>query len=131
MPHSLQLALLASIALLLSACAGPGNLSSDYQRYQYTAIGTAAGALAGGVLGHQFDGDDGRYYGAAAGALLGGALGNNMDQIRAYNGTAATTVNNKQAYPAQPYPAQPYEAQPSPYNNNTSAQPPSGTAQPY
>lgn len=128
MLKSLQLTLAASTLVLLSACAGQGNLGYDFQRYQYTAIGTAAGALAGGVLGHQFDDDDGRYYGAAAGALIGGALGNNMDQMRAYNSNAApATSYNNPSYPQQDSrypssnsataytPAPPSGSQPTPY----------------
>lgn len=99
MSQSLKLSLVAVVALLLSACAGTGTMGYDFQRYQYTTIGTAVGAVAGGVLGHQMDRDDGRYYGAAAGALLGGAIGNNMDQMRAFNGASASA--NNPPYPQQ------------------------------
>ncbi len=42
-------------------------------------IGAAVGAVAGAVLGHQLDGDSGRWVGAAVGALAGGATGHYMD----------------------------------------------------
>ena len=121
MSQSMKLIFVAGAALLLSACAGQNGLSTyDMQRYQYTAIGTAVGALAGGVIGHQFDDDDGRYYGAAAGALVGGAIGNNMDQLRARD--AAVPYNNPNNYPSQ-------DSRYS-YNNSTYVQPPPA-AQPY
>lgn len=43
-------------------------------------IGAGVGALAGAVLGHQVDGDKGRYIGAVAGALAGGSVGYYMDK---------------------------------------------------
>ena len=122
MSQSLKITLVAVAALLLSACAGQTGLrSADFQRYQYTAIGSAVGALAGGVIGHQFDDDDGRYYGAAAGALLGGAIGNNMDQMRARD--AAAPYRNPNNYPSQ-------DSRYS-YNNGAYVQPPPASAQPY
>ncbi|MDO5091141.1 MAG: OmpA family protein [Cardiobacteriaceae bacterium] len=67
----------ATAALALGGCADPNGFQmSDHQR---AAIGTAVGALAGGVLGHQVDDDKGRYVGAVAGALAGAAIGNYMD----------------------------------------------------
>ncbi len=42
--------------------------------------GAAIGAIAGAVLGHQIDGDKGRFVGAAVGAMTGGAVGNYMDK---------------------------------------------------
>jgi len=121
MSHSLKLATVAGAALLLSACAGTNGLNTyDMQRYQYTAAGTALGALAGGILGHQFDDDDGRYYGAAAGALIGGAIGNNMDQTRARDPEAYN-------YPP-PYP--PQDARYS-YTNPGYAAPPPNSPQRY
>jgi outer membrane protein OmpA-like peptidoglycan-associated protein len=38
------------------------------------------GAVAGAVVGHQLDGNAGRFVGAAVGALAGGAVGNYMDR---------------------------------------------------
>lgn len=59
--------------LALAGCVTP--------QHQYTATGAAIGGIAGAVLGHQIDDDNGRYAGAAAGALLGAAIGNNADAI--------------------------------------------------
>jgi surface antigen len=41
-------------------------------------IGTAAGAIAGGVIGYQFGGGVGQALATAGGALLGSALGNTV-----------------------------------------------------
>ena len=41
--------------------------------------GTAIGAVAGAILGHQVDGDKGRFIGAAVGALAGNAAGKYID----------------------------------------------------
>lgn len=62
--------------LALTACVSP--------EYQHTANGAAIGSVAGAIIGHQLDDEDGRYYGAAAGALVGGAIGNNMDNAHRY-----------------------------------------------
>lgn len=70
------LAFPVAAALVLSGCADPNFQMSNHQR---AAIGTAVGAVAGGVLGHQVDDDKGRYVGAVAGALAGAAIGNYMD----------------------------------------------------
>lgn len=43
-------------------------------------MGAIAGAIGGAVIGHQIQGDHGRYVGAALGALAGGAVGNYMDK---------------------------------------------------
>ncbi len=72
MTNSLRVMLVLLGLLVLSAC-----MNDPYAR---TRTGTAVGAVAGGVLGHQLDGRHGRYYGAAAGAALGGGLGYAMDQ---------------------------------------------------
>lgn len=42
--------------------------------------GALIGAVAGAVVGHQVDGDKGRYAGAVVGALAGAAAGNYMDK---------------------------------------------------
>ena len=55
-----------------------------YDPYYHTKVGAVTGGVAGGVIGHQLDDDNGRYYGAAAGALLGGSVGNQMDQQQRY-----------------------------------------------
>ena len=64
--------LASAIAFSLTGCVASQN--------QNAAIGTALGAVAGGVLGHQVNDDNGRYVGAAVGALAGGLVGNYMDQ---------------------------------------------------
>ena len=60
-------------ALALSACAA----NDPYQR---TKTGAAIGAVTGAILGHQLDGNDGRYVGAAVGAAIGGGVGYTLDQ---------------------------------------------------
>lgn len=78
---------IGSLALIaLSACSVPNH------NYRGTAIGSAVGALAGGVIGHQLHHDNGRYVGGVTGALIGGAIGNNYDQNSVY------------AYPGAYYP---------------------------
>lgn len=62
---------------LLGGCAGYGP---NYDPYFHTKTGAVVGGLAGAVIGHQLDDDDGRYVGAAAGAVTGGAVGNYMDR---------------------------------------------------
>lgn len=59
------------IAALLSGCITDN---------QSAALGGLVGAVAGGVLGHQVNDDNGRYVGAVVGALAGAAIGNYMDQ---------------------------------------------------
>lgn len=64
---------ICALLLTVTACA----VDDPYRR---TKTGAGIGAVAGAVLGHQLDGDSGRYVGAAAGALAGGAIGNYMDR---------------------------------------------------
>ncbi len=61
------------LIVALSGCA-----TDDPNRRAKT--GAAVGAIAGAVLGHQIDGDKGRFVGAAVGAMTGGAVGNYMDK---------------------------------------------------
>lgn len=61
---------------LTSSLTGCANLSTN----QKTAIGAAAGAIIGGVAGHQVNDKNGRYVGAVLGALAGGAIGRYMTQ---------------------------------------------------
>lgn len=68
-----RIAIISAVAIGLSACA-----TDDPNRRAKT--GAAIGALAGAVLGHQVDGDKGRYVGAVVGAIAGGAAGNYMDK---------------------------------------------------
>lgn len=52
------------------------ELRRDYGGRDSTKDGTAIGAIAGGILGHQIDSGGG----TIAGALLGGLLGNQIDR---------------------------------------------------
>ena len=61
------------LLIALSGCA-----TDDPNRRAKT--GAAIGAVTGAVLGHQMDGDKGRFIGAAVGAMAGGAVGNYMDK---------------------------------------------------
>ena len=56
----------------IAGCASDGGVSR-------TGAGAAVGAVAGAVLGHQVNDDNGRFVGAAVGALAGGAVGKYMD----------------------------------------------------
>lgn len=67
----------AMLILILTACTDP----NDPNRQAKTAA--AIGAAAGAVLGHQIDGDSGRYWGAALGALAGAGVGHYMDRQQA------------------------------------------------
>ena len=69
---------LAGITLACSVVAITGCATGDsLSRGQ---AGAAIGAVAGAVLGHQVDGDKGRYAGALVGALAGNAVGRYMDE---------------------------------------------------
>lgn len=76
--------------MLISGCA-----TDDPNRR--TKTGAAIGAVAGGVLGHQFNGKNGRYAGAVVGALTGAAVGNYMDkQQQRMEQSLAAERRNKQ-----------------------------------
>ncbi len=66
----------SGVALLVAA-ALTGCATDDPNRRAKT--GAAIGAVAGAILGHQIDGNSGRYVGAALGALAGGGAGYYMD----------------------------------------------------
>lgn len=66
---------LLAAAMVLSACADDPN--------RRTKIGAVVGAVTGGVIGHQVDGDKGKYVGAAVGALAGAGVGKYMDNQHA------------------------------------------------
>ena len=68
------IAMATATALTVAGCANDPNRN--------TKRGAGIGAVVGGVLGHQVDGDKGRYIGAAVGAIAGGAAGNYMDRQR-------------------------------------------------
>ena len=70
-------------AMMAGAVLAAGCATDDPHRQAKT--GAAIGAVAGAILGHQLDGDAGRWVGAAVGAIAGGAVGNYMDdQERAF-----------------------------------------------
>ena len=73
-----NLGLLAgAAALLIAGCeSGAGMMANN----QSAAMGTSSGAIAGGVIGHQINNDNGRYVGAVTGALAGAAIGNYMNR---------------------------------------------------
>lgn len=81
------------LPLAIGACVTPDR--------QYTATGAAVGSVAGAILGHQVDGDHGRYAGAAAGALIGAAIGNNADAIR--NQRRYSAPESAYDYPSRGY----------------------------
>ncbi len=64
---------LAATSLILVGCA----TDDPHQRAK---TGAAIGAIAGAVIGHQVDGDKGRYGGAVVGAAIGGTTGHYMDK---------------------------------------------------
>jgi len=64
---------LALSSALVAGCANDGQLTRGQ-------TGAAIGAVAGAVLGHQVDGDKGRFLGAAVGAIAGNAVGKYMDE---------------------------------------------------
>ena len=92
----------AACALLLGGCAYP-NGSYDYRGYQVmgeqsvrfgvvdsvrfvritpgeTGVGTAGGAVLGGIAGSNVGGGNGQIAGAVGGAILGGILGSNIER---------------------------------------------------
>lgn len=62
-----------ALAVAVASCA-----ADDPNRRAKT--GTAIGAVAGAVLGHQIDSDKGKVFGAAVGAVTGAVVGNYMDK---------------------------------------------------
>lgn len=68
-----RVCLAAVVAVSMVGCA-----TDDPNKRSKT--GALMGAVAGAVVGHQVDGDKGRYIGAVAGALAGAAVGNYMDK---------------------------------------------------
>lgn len=81
MKHSKWIVLLVS-ASMLTACSepdgSPGRGVTRGGAVNKTDIGTAAGAIGGGVLGYQFGGGAGKAVATVGGALLGGLLGRSV-----------------------------------------------------
>ena len=58
--------------------------------------GTVIGAIAGGVIGHQFgNSSGGRDRGTAAGAIVGGLVGNQVDRDNGYGPSSTTEVERR------------------------------------
>ena len=72
LPRRSTLACLVLSSALVAGCANEGSFTRGQK-------GAAIGAVAGAVLGHQVDGDKGRFLGAAVGAIAGNAVGRYMD----------------------------------------------------
>ena len=70
---SMRILAVVALLVILVACA-----ADDPNRRAKT--GAAIGAVAGAVVGHQFNSSSGRYVGAIVGALGGGAVGHYMDR---------------------------------------------------
>ena len=68
---------LLGLTLLLGACAHPGS--------QNVATGATIGGITGAIIGHQIDGEDGRYVGGALGALAGAAIGDGYNRNTYYS----------------------------------------------
>ena len=64
------LASVLAVSLTLGAC-GPGGLTKQ-------DAGIGVGALAGGVIGNQFGGGDGKVLATALGAVVGGIVGSEI-----------------------------------------------------
>jgi surface antigen len=81
MQHS-KLIALALTASMLTACTEPtgepGRGVMQGGAANKSDIGTAAGAIGGGVLGYQFGGGAGKALATVGGALLGGILGRSV-----------------------------------------------------
>jgi outer membrane lipoprotein SlyB len=90
-------------ALLAGGCAYPGRGASDYRAYETrgeqsvrfgivesvrevhidprdTGVGTAGGAVLGGLAGSNVGGGNGQIAGAIGGAILGGIIGQNVEK---------------------------------------------------
>lgn len=63
---------------LLVAIGSSGCATNDPDRQAKT--GAAIGAISGAVIGHQIDGDTGRFVGAAIGAIAGASVGRYQDE---------------------------------------------------
>ncbi len=107
--------ILAAIAVisLLSACnqpmgqSGRGVMQGGSVNKQ--DIGTIAGAIGGGVIGHNIGGGAGQTVATIAGTLLGGAIGNSIGgsldsaDMAAYNNTSRHALEEGRSGQAQPW----------------------------
>jgi len=84
---------MTAAALLLSLGIATGNVASatvhchDVVVYKerpvedhHRVAGTVIGAVAGGVIGHQFGGGSGKTLATVGGAVAGGAIGNHIQK---------------------------------------------------
>lgn len=99
----LKLAAALACVGVVAGCAHPGMGSADYRRYEArgeqmvrfgvvesvrdvrigpydTGVGTAAGAVLGGIAGSNVGRGNGEVAGAIAGAILGGVIGQNVER---------------------------------------------------
>ena len=84
---------LACITLIPFLITLNGCATDDPNRRAKT--GAVIGTVIGGVLGHQVEGDKGRFIGAAVGAIGGATVGNYMDkQQRAFEEALAQEQQN-------------------------------------
>lgn len=109
-----QTVALATVLAMLAACSE--QTAYNAQRGGVTEgaglskadIGTAAGAIAGGVAGYQFGGGRGKALATVAGTLLGGALGRSIGgsldrgDMAYYNQASQQALETGQ--PGQPLP---------------------------
>ena len=68
-----HLAVLFTVLLLFLGCA-PGT-------QQGQGVGTLAGAIVGGVIGHQFGGGSGKAVATMIGAITGGLIGSELGRV--------------------------------------------------
>jgi surface antigen len=108
--------ILAALAItsLLTACQPPTN-SADRGIIQGGSsinkadIGTLAGAIGGGVIGHNIGGGSGQTVATIAGTLLGAAIGNSIGgsldnaDMAAYNDTSRRALENAPAGQTLPW----------------------------
>jgi len=95
---------LVAVASMLAACnqpmGTPGRGVMQGGNINKQDIGTVAGAIGGGVIGHNIGGGAGQTVATIAGTLLGGAIGNSigasMDNadMAAYNNASRRALEN-------------------------------------
>jgi outer membrane protein OmpA-like peptidoglycan-associated protein len=73
---------LSKTLIILTAATLIAGCAAD-DKHRRAKTGAGIGAIVGGILGHQADGDKGKYVGAAVGAIAGAAVGDYMDEQHA------------------------------------------------
>ncbi len=104
---------LVAVASMLAACnqpmGQPGRGVMQGGNINKQDIGTVAGAIGGGVIGHNIGGGAGQTVATIAGTLLGGAIGNSigasMDNadMAAYNDASRRALENAPAGQSLPW----------------------------